>query len=175
MLIDVSEVLSNDSKVLDLQAVLDLNTFSSKLGEFSITKKAPVDLIISNIGKKKLSIKGETNLVLDIPCGRCLESVAVEFQFSFDKVVDLTLTELEQVDEMDEFNYIIDNKLNVDKLIYNEVLVNWPITVLCSTNCKGICNRCGANRNMSTCDCDTTVVDPRMAAISDIFSKFKEV
>jgi Predicted metal-binding, possibly nucleic acid-binding protein len=175
MLINVSEVLSNNNKVLNIQATLDSNIFSSKLGDFSIIKKAPVDLMISNMGKKKLSIKGEANLVLEIPCGRCLEHVETEFQFIMDKIIDLELTDLEQVDEMDEFNYIVENHLDVDKLIYNEILVQWPITVLCSNDCKGICNRCGANRNISTCDCDTTVVDPRMAAISDIFSKFKEV
>ena len=42
-------------------------------------------------------------------------------------------------------------------------------------DCKGICSRCGANLNIQTCDCDTTGLDPRMAAIKDIFSKFKEV
>jgi len=104
-----------------------------------------------------------------------LEEVRTEFHYILDKNIDLKLTELEQVDEIDEFNYIIENNLDVDKLIYNEILVNWPMTVLCSEDCKGICNRCGANRNLSACEGDTTAVDPRMTAISDIFSKFKEV
>ena len=65
--------------------------------------------------------------------------------------------------------------LYVELLIRNELLVQWPIRVLCKDDCKGICSRCGANLNVQTCDCDTAVPDPRMAAIRDIFSKFKEV
>ena len=57
----------------------------------------------------------------------------------------------------------------------DELIVQWPIRVLCKDDCKGICSRCGANLNIQTCDCDTTGLDPRMAAIKDIFSKFKEV
>ena len=49
------------------------------------------------------------------------------------------------------------------------------LSVLRKDDCKGICSRCGANLNIQTCDCDTTGLDPRMAAIKDIFSKFKEV
>ena len=63
----------------------------------------------------------------------------------------------------------------VEELVRNELIVQWPIRVLCKDDCKGICSRCGANLNIQTCDCDTTGLDPRMAAIKDIFSKFKEV
>ena len=40
---------------------------------------------------------------------------------------------------------------------------------------KGICSRCGKNLNKGSCGCAEEPKDPRMAAISDIFSKFKEV
>lgn len=59
--------------------------------------------------------------------------------------------------------------------LHNEVLINWPMRVLCKEDCKGICSRCGANLNQGSCDCDTADLDPRMAVISDIFKNFKEV
>ena len=37
------------------------------------------------------------------------------------------------------------------------------------------CSKCGANLNVTTCDCDTSSLDPRMAVIQDIFKQFKEV
>ena len=30
---------------------------------------------------------------------------------------------------------------NVDTLVQNELLINWPIRVLCKEDCKGICSR----------------------------------
>ena len=47
--------------------------------------------------------------------------------------------------------------------------------VLCSEDCKGICNVCGQNLNEGTCDCEDTGLDPRMSVIRDVFKNFKEV
>ena len=76
---------------------------------------------------------------------------------------------------MEGSNYIIGTSLDVDQLIFGEILVSWPMKVLCREDCKGICRRCGANLNLSECQCPKTEPDPRMAAIQDIFNKFKEV
>jgi uncharacterized protein len=78
-------------------------------------------------------------------------------------------------EEMEETDYLIGFELDVDKLVYAEILVNWPMKVLCKEDCEGICKVCGANLNKGDCGCQRTELDPRMAAIQDIFSKFKEV
>ena len=74
-----------------------------------------------------------------------------------------------------EIDYLIGFELDVDKLVYAEILVNWPMRVLCKDDCKGICKVCGMNLNKGACNCQRTELDPRMAAIQDIFNKFKEV
>ncbi|HWT27780.1 MAG TPA: DUF177 domain-containing protein, partial [Mobilitalea sp.] len=75
----------------------------------------------------------------------------------------------------DETNYIIGYNLDVDILIYDEILIGFPMKLLCSEDCKGICKHCGTNLNEKTCDCDKTEYDPRMSVIRDIFNNFKEV
>ena len=65
--------------------------------------------------------------------------------------------------------------LNVDELIKNELLLNWPLKVLCREDCRGICKTCGRNLNDGGCGCDDFVPDPRMAAIKDLFNANKEV
>ena len=88
----------------------------------------------------------------------------------------LTVQEEGLVDEeMEKPDYLIGFELDVDKLVYAEILVNWPMRVLCKDDCKGICKVCGMNLNKGTCSCDSFVPDPRMAAFQDIFNKFKEV
>ena len=72
-------------------------------------------------------------------------------------------------------NYIDGYNLDVDKLIYNEILIGWPMKILCREDCKGICNMCGQNLNKGTCDCEDTSLDPRMSVIRDVFKNFKEV
>ena len=65
--------------------------------------------------------------------------------------------------------------LDVETLVHNEILMNWPMKILCKEDCRGICPVCGQNRNQGDCGCDTFVPDPRMAVIQDIFNKSKEV
>lgn len=175
MLIQLSRILSQDGKREQFEIPIEMDRFSCRVGDFAIVRKDPMQLTIANTGRRVLRIEGEAKLVISIPCARCLEPVNTEFDISIDREVDMKLSEEERLEELDECGYISGTELDAEQLLYNEILINWPIRVLCKDDCKGICSRCGANLNFQTCDCDTTVPDPRMAAIRDIFSKFKEV
>ena len=119
-------------------------------------------------------IKGDVDIEVAIPCGRCLEEVPTSIHFSIDKT--LTISDNMIIDdEMEETDYLIGFEMDVDKFVYAEILVNWPMKVLCKDDCEGICKVCGMNLNKGACDCQRTELDPRMAAIQDIFNKFKEV
>ena len=174
MLIDISEIVSCENKEVTKEVQIELNSIVSRLGEFPITKKAPIDIRIANRENKRLLIQGDVDLTVSIPCSRCLEDVPTDIHFSIDK--DLKLEgPIVSDEEMEETDYLIGLNLDIDKLIYGEILVNWPMKVLCSKDCKGICNVCGMNLNKGNCDCQRTELDPRIAAIQDVFNKFKEV
>lgn len=175
MLIDLTHVLKTEEKVIQKEVVYTPDTFSDGTTEFPIISKTPVSLTIKNMGNQELQIAGRINVTVLIPCGRCLEDVKDNIELDFEKEVDMKLSTAEKVEAMDEQNYINGYNLDVDKLVYDELLVNWPMKVLCSEDCKGLCGTCGTNLNLQTCDCERTDSDPRMARIRDIFSKFKEV
>jgi len=174
MLIDISEIVSCENKEITKEVQFELNSFLSKLGEFPITKKAPIDIRIANRENKRLLIQGEVDLTVSIPCSRCLEEVPTDIHFSIDKELELDGSEVND-EEMEDTDYLIGLNLDIDKLIYGEILVNWPMKVLCKEDCKGICKVCGTNLNKGNCSCQRTELDPRMAAIQDVFNKFKEV
>ena len=151
MLIDLSELLSTIDKELDVRADIEMSRFISKMCDYEIVKKEPVLIKLRNTGKRTFTLATEIELSLMIPCDRCLEDVKYDMNIKVNKEIDM-------------------NESENDK-----ILVNLPMKVLCSENCKGICNRCGANLNSQTCNCDTTELDPRMSKIRDIFNNFKEV
>ncbi len=174
MLIDISNVIKSINKEITEEVVIEMTTFSSRLGDFPILKKAPMVLHIANAENKKLLISGHVDIEVAIPCDRCLEEVPTRICFDINK--ELTMNDGVIVDEeMEETDYLIGFELDVEKCVYAEILVNWPMKVLCNETCEGICRVCGMNLNKGACDCQRTELDPRMAAIQDIFSKFKEV
>ncbi|MFR8353269.1 MAG: YceD family protein [Blautia obeum] len=134
----------------------------------------PIELTITNTGDRNLEIRGTVSY-LGIPCDRCLEEVSTEIPLEIERKLDMKLTDEDRVNDLDESSYLTGMDLDVDQLVYLEVLMSWPLKVLCKEDCKGICSRCGKNLNEGPCGCAEEPKDPRMAAISDIFSKFKEV
>ena len=175
MLIDLSEILSLEGKTQVHEAPVSMDSFQSKLGSFPVMKKEPISLTITNTGKKVLKIEAKGSITVSIPCDKCLKDVPTEFDIDFEQEIDMQASKEDRIKDLDEINYVTGCSLDVEQLVHNEILIHWPLRVLCKDNCRGICPVCGMNLNEGSCDCDQSVPDPRMAVISDIFSKFKEV
>lgn len=175
MLFNLSELLSGNDQKVDFQAELEMNTFQSRLGDYAIVEKSPIAFTVTKLGKKKVSISGDVSIVLNIPCVRCLEDVRTPIHFSIDREIDLRDSESDEIEEQEEQDYIDGYNLDVDKLVYGEVLLQIPSKTLCSPDCKGLCPKCGTNLNIKECGCDRESLDPRMSVIKDIFNNFKEV
>lgn len=174
MQIQLFEITSFDGKSVHETVQYEKDEIRFRLGRFRVLKREPFELTITNTGNKVLELKGNGEITVDIPCDRCLKSVPTVVPFEIDQKLDMKLTDEERTEDLDESTYLNGMDLDVDQLIYLEVLMNWPLKVLCKKNCKGICSQCGMNLNTGSCNCDDAPKDPRMAAISDIFRKFKE-
>ncbi len=174
MLVNLSDVLSSEGRQLHVDVPLEMTSFCSRLGEFSITEKSDVSLTVVNKGKDKARITGGVELTFGTRCDRCLTEVPTSITLVFDRTV--TSPDVEQSeDSEEELSCMEGYQLNVEAFVYDEILLNWPMKILCRPDCKGVCPVCGRNLNEGTCECDTFVPDPRMAAIQDIFNANKEV
>jgi uncharacterized protein len=56
-------------------------------------------------------------------------------------------------------------EIDLTAAIREHVLLGLPAFAVCQEDCRGLCPHCGANLNEGSCDCRTTVVDPRWAAL----------
>ena len=170
MLIDLSEVLSEPHKPLDVTAACTMRTFQGKAGVYPVVPEEDAHITAEYRGSGKLLINGECRLKVLIPCDRCLKEIPVEFDLNFTKRVLVSEPEEDsgQTEEYDEANYIDGYHLDVDKLLYNEILIGWPMKVLCCEDCKGMCSVCGQNLNEGTCDCEDPGLDPRTSVIRDL-------
>lgn len=179
MLVNLSDVFASEGKQVHVDATLEMDSFKSKLGDFKITSKTPVHLIFTNNGVGKAKIEGNVELVFDTVCDRCLEEVPTVLTLEFDREVaspDTTPDSSEDGDDGEEdLDFMEGYQINVETFVYNEILLNWPMKILCKETCEGICKVCGKNLNEGDCGCDRFVPDPRMAAIKDIFNANKEV
>ncbi|MGN1145892.1 MAG: YceD family protein [Acetatifactor sp.] len=174
MLLNLSDVFTSEGKVENKSVSLEMTSFDSRLGSFLIREKSPVEFTLTNIGVQKARIEGSVRLELVGICDRCLTETPIVLELKFDRTVvsPEIITEDEDADDM---SFMEGYQLNVETFVYNEILVNWPVKILCKDDCKGVCPVCGQNLNLRECGCDTFVPDPRMAVIKDIFLRNKEV
>ena len=175
MLINLSDVLSDQHKTVEETVRLEMEEIRLQSGTYPIISLEPVHVKVEHIRGKELLITAETRLSVIIPCDRCLEDVKREFELNCVKHVDVGLSDAELTEELDESNFIDGYHLDVDKLLFHEILSSWPTKVLCREDCKGLCNVCGQNLNTGSCNCEDTGLDPRMSVVRDLFKNFKEV
>lgn len=175
MLINLSELFTSKGKEKTYIQEIEMKQFHAPDGDYEIVDAEPVSLRIRHLGDRKLFLEGKVKLSLMIPCSRCLDPVKTDFDLTLEASLDMDQSEEDRIEELDEQPYVSGYNLDVDQLVCNELMLNLPMKVLCDEDCKGICNRCGANLNHETCDCDRSSLDPRMSVIQDIFNQFKEV
>lgn len=172
MLVNLADVLTSEGMVLKREVPLEMTCYENGTDSFEILSKSLMNLTVANVGKDEAKLNGTVKLTFRAGCDRCLTEVPVTLELEIERMV---LSPETAGEEQDDLGFMDGFWLDVETLVQNEILINWPTKILCKDDCKGICPVCGQNRNIRGCGCDTFVPDPRMAVIQDIFNKNKEV
>ena len=120
----------------------------------------------------KAHVRGTITTDLTIDCTRCLEPVAETIDISFDDIfVDPADapndTEIAvAAEELDEA-IAEDGKVDLINVIREQILLALPEQRFCREDCKGLCPKCGGNRNLIDCKCEENEIDPRWAALKN--------
>ncbi len=115
---------------------------------------------ISNAGDVLL-LEGTVKAVVKRVCGRCLKTFAGDnTAYILEKFYPASAENIEN----DAFIYESDI-VDMTEPIRESLLLAEPIQALCKIDCQGLCPVCGADKNEGDCGCDTTTVDPRLAAL----------
>ncbi|HIJ85038.1 MAG: protein of unknown function DUF177 [Magnetococcales bacterium] len=55
----------------------------------------------------------------------------------------------------DDLTYLEGGDLVIRDLVQEEILLDLPMTPVCSDDCRGLCPQCGVNRNRERCHCES--------------------
>lgn len=69
--------------------------------------------------------------------------------------------------------FLIDrhNVLDLSEVVRQSLIADQPMKPLCSTDCRGLCQVCGANLNASDCRCTGSGIDPQWGALAELLSR----
>ncbi len=102
-------------------------------------------------------------------CARCLDAVNDTFAVDLERTVaaEGTLSKRQLEENVDEYAVIQNGLLELDELVGEEIFLTFPMRVLCSPDCPGLCPKCGKPLKGGACGCQTHEVDPRLAILAN--------
>ncbi len=172
MLLDVSKMRGTHDRVQRTYAASD---FGSTDDDYRISQ--PVVLNIDVVKKnREVRLTGHVSTVLELQCGRCLESFALPVNATFDLMYlphSENAGEGEIEVEEDDLNtgFYRDEVIDLGQLMREQFYLALPMKPLCQGECKGLCPYCGINLNQASCTCAPAWVDPRLEALKSLIKK----
>ena len=122
-----------------------------------------------------ITLTAEASMSYRTHCARCLAEVEDTVRFLCEKTVadEKGLLRLENT-ENDDYVQIKGGKLDLDAPICDEILLGFPMRILCSDDCKGLCAGCGVDLNREACRCTKKEVDPRLAKLAALLAEMPD-
>ena len=167
---DVSQALKNPGQSYPFEAGLELEPMEVLSDPVHFT-----DIRVEGeylcAGNNRISLKAEVKATADTRCSRCLEPVslpvAAEIDVAFDRQPD--------PDDPDLYSFEA-STIELTDAVRDALLLELPMRILCSQDCKGLCSKCGVNLNKGTCTCQegAEVINP-FSALKNIVLKDEEV
>ena len=121
----------------------------------------------------KLVVKASIKGALELACARCLAWNSNELDCGFEATYvhpDEFATERERelTHEDLDLDVVEGGQLNLRDVVREQVILNLPTQFLCKPDCRGLCQECGFDLNLSDCECNDVEIDPRWAVLQNL-------
>ena len=162
MLLNLSGVFAG-SESLPFEYEMDLSDL-----EFSGCSSLKKPVKIKGAAKNRAGvvfIELTAEYTISAPCDRCAADIERKESLPLTYVV----VQETEGEDTEEFVVAEDQKVDLDPLVRDDIVIRYPSKLLCSPDCKGLCPNCGKNLNEGDCDCAKEQTDPRLDALKAFF------
>ncbi|MCD7958708.1 MAG: DUF177 domain-containing protein [Ruminococcus sp.] len=98
-----------------------------------------------------VTLKYSVNCMMHVTCDRCLKLLERTYSYDFKHMV---VPVLHGEDDGSDIYFVVeDDRLDMNETAISDLLLMMPTKILCSEDCKGLCDICGCDLNKRTCDC----------------------
>jgi uncharacterized protein len=167
--------------------MVDLRQLEKSSGRLSLDEQ----ILLEDVFDKEASVKchvelgyqrsgsgfifhGDVSGVFHTSCHRCLTKVPYNVSGEFDVVVRRGTDRIPEGDSDSAEDYVIlslnEHQVSLDEYVYESVIVNIPMRIVCTDDCRGLCPSCGIDRNQKSCACED-VPDSRWDALRKLKDK----
>ncbi|MGD1063096.1 MAG: DUF177 domain-containing protein [Terracidiphilus sp.] len=161
-------------------SAVDFGDEAVQVGDLATSGSAEV--IHEHRGPKEvvadIRLRGRFAGNFQVPCARCIEPVEIPLAADIDLIfrplgADADVPERSITASETEIGYYQKDSLLLEDVLREQVLLSLPVRTLCKPDCKGLCPRCGENRNNQPCNCEEGPSDLRWEALAGLRSRIK--
>jgi uncharacterized protein len=158
--IPLAAALRHPGNARPVVVAAELDGLSGIAAEVAAGSPVAVDLMLERV-PEGIVVRGTLTAAWNAACSRCLEPVAGEISVHVDELFETHPLEGETY-KLDE------DVIDLEPMVRDALLLELPLAPLCADDCAGLCATCGANRNVTHCECATQEIDPRWAALRSL-------
>jgi uncharacterized protein len=122
---------------------------------------------------EEVRVRGKIATEVELLCDRCAAPQRAPLEVEFDTRF---IPQSEAAGESDNVELLTEDlgvaayesgAVDLDELVREQIMLALPSRNLCREDCKGLCQKCGADLNAGECPCEQGETDPRWAALAD--------
>jgi uncharacterized metal-binding protein YceD (DUF177 family) len=142
-----------------------------KLELIGVPEGAPVTLRLRlEAVMEGVLVTGEADVPLVGSCARCLEPVEDSLELDLQDLFAYEGSTTEATSEEDEVRLVEGDRIDLEPMVRDAVVLALPLSPVCSDDCRGLCVDCGQRLDDLPADHSHEVRDPRWAALADRFA-----
>ncbi len=159
---------------LELHRVVVAKTYAPGTLDYQEVEFRQIDDVqvnaVADLAGMEIRIRGAVKTRIEAACSRCLKPVALPVEREFDLTYRpmSTIARNEEIelppDELD-VGFYEGEGIQLADIVTEQMILAFPMKVICREDCRGLCPTCGADRNRETCQCLELQADSPFAAL----------
>jgi uncharacterized protein len=158
--VNVRDLLERPGSSREVHVTQPIEGLTTELARVPPTVPVKAELLLEHVVEGIL-VSGPLWGRMAFRCARCLKEFSEDFRMYVHELFAPGATE-----EDDEYS-LADGAIDLEPMVRDAVMLSMPFSPLCRAGCRGLCERCGGDRNLGECSCGREV-DPRWSVLNDL-------
>ncbi len=158
--VDVRELLAQPGSSQQVHVTEPVPDLATELVRVPVEIGVDVDVLLENVVEGIL-VSGPLAGTFALRCARCLTGFTQEFRIEVHELYTPGAS-----DQDDQYP-LAEGAIDLEPMVRDNVMLSMPFSPLCRPDCRGLCERCGGDRNRNECSCGPEA-DPRWAALDQL-------
>jgi len=129
-----------------------------------------LDLLLESVVEGVL-VSGTASAHAAGACSRCLDPLEMDVEVDVQELFAYPGSATEETTDEDEIPRLVDDRIDLEPIVRDAIVLALPLAPLCSEDCRGLCTECGVKWADLKPGHGHEKIDPRWAALVERFDE----